>query len=507
MNERLPLLTAAGLALSLAMISWAFHIHAISYAAMAIGVLAAAAATIAQSEGVRSKRHAVTFGACALEDRDFCRHGIVVGQPGTGKTELLKRILSQLMINRPNFGAIMTDEKGDLHGPVSDVCAANNCSDKLVVMRPRKYGIPGEIPKWRMNLIGDRSISWQSHAQLIVDTAISQGQKTSQAHFKTQALDRIAEAMETLHLAGSPVTLDNVYEFIKDPQIFDSQLGLMMNREANPDRANILYDGWKQYLAKAPEELSGIRGTIENYLGPYIEPEIAETFCAPEPTVEINDLDKGKILFISIPQQYTRARKHVMAFAKILYYRDSLGRFDNYDARGFDALNMHVGLFDEGQNSLLASEDGYSDYNTLDKMRSAKCPVWFMMQCYTSATPVLQSEAKVKVLKANIGTHVIFRLASEDGRKLASQVIGEHEVMEKSHSRSKGVTTTSISPKVKPVLGTWVFRKLPDFYAIIKHPTSQRDFFRVHLPPLTDDGKRRAPWYWKYRLKQSVGFA
>ncbi|MGH7271609.1 MAG: type IV secretory system conjugative DNA transfer family protein, partial [Polyangiaceae bacterium] len=335
---------------------------------------------------------------------------------------------------------LLTDEKGDLHAAVTAVFEAHGRLDKLIVLRPRLYGQAGDEPKWRMNLIADRSISWKSHAQLVVDTAVSQGQATSQAHFKTQALDRMAEAMETLHLAGSPVTLDNVYEFIKFPNIFDQQLELMMNNEAQRDRANVLFDGWKQYLGKAPEELSGIRGTIENYLGPYTEPEVAEVFCAAEPTVVIGDLDKGKALFISVPQQFTRARKHVMAFAKILYYRDSLGRFDRNDGTSaFDRLNLHVGIFDEGHTSLLKSEDGYSDYNTLDKMRSARCPVWFLMQDYTSATPPLGSEAKVKVLQANIGTHVIFRLASEDGRKLASQVIGEHEVRERSWSRSKGI--------------------------------------------------------------------
>src|SRR5205823_3906419 len=98
----------------------------------------------------------------------------------------------------------------------------------------------------------------------------------------------------------------------------------MMEREltdsAQRERAAILFDGWKQYLNKAPEELSGIRGTIENYTNAYIEPEIQEVFCAITPTVTIGALDAGKVLLISIPQAFTRARRYIQAFCKILYY-------------------------------------------------------------------------------------------------------------------------------------------------------------------------------------------
>jgi hypothetical protein len=125
---------------------------------------------------------------------------------------------------------------------------------------------------------------------------------------------------------------------------------------------------------------------------------------------------------------------------------------------------------------------------------------WFMMQCYTSALPALEHESKLDVLKANLGTHVIFRLASEKGHKLAAGVIGEHEVLEVGRSVTKGVTTVNRTPKVKPVLGTWVFRKLPDFRAIVRHPSDNRDYHHAHLPPLTDDGRWIAPWYWRKRL-------
>jgi hypothetical protein len=69
-----------------------------------------------------------------------------------------------------------------------------------------------------------------------------------------------------------------------------------------------------------------------------------------------------------------------------------------------------------------------------------------------------------------------------------------------SHSVTRGVKTINRSPRTKPVLGTWVFRKLADFRAIVRHPCDHRDYHHAHLPPLTDDGNRVAPWYWRSRL-------
>ncbi len=507
MSDRTPNLALIGVAAAIGCFAWFLKTPTLVYCAVGVGILAVIGSIVAPPEEQTKKGAAFSFGPVHLNDNDFCRHGIVVGQPGTGKTELAKRMMIDLTRNRPDWGGIITDEKGDMHIITKRVFAALGKSDKLVTLRPRLFGQPGEPPRWRLNLIGDRSISWASHAQLIVDTAVSQGQKTSQSHFKTQAIDRMAEAMETIHHAGLVPTIPGIYEFIKFPNIMDSVLSLMMEREfANPadrDRANALFDGWKQYLAKAPEEFSGIRGTIENYTNPYITEEIQEVFCSADPTVDITAMDDAKVLLVSIPQQFLRERKHIQAFMKILYYRDSLGRFDRNTGGSLAHLNMHLGLFDEGHNSLLSSEDGYSDFNTLDKMRSARCAVWLMMQCYTSALPPLDSKPKLDVLKANLGTHVIFRLASTEGRKLASSLIGAHEIMETSRSVTRGVTTINKAPKVKPILGEWEFgRRLRDFHAIVRHATdSAHDFFRTEIPPLTDDGKGTPPWYTWRRLQ------
>jgi hypothetical protein len=79
-------------------------------------------------------------------------------------------------------------------------------------------------------------------------------------------------------------------------------------------------------------------------------------------------------------------------------------------------------------------------------------------------------------------------------------VIGEHEVLEVGRSVTKGVTTVNRTPKVKPVLGTWVIRKLPDFRAIVRHPNDHRAYHHAHLPPLAYDRRWVSRWYWRKRL-------
>ena len=74
----------------------------------------------------------------------------------------------------------------------------------------------------------------------------------------------------------------------------------------------------------------------------------------------------------SIPQAVLTQRRYITAWFKFAGYYHLLRRFDEFDEDEREKLTPIVLLADEGQNSILAAEEGLADHNTLDKIREAR---------------------------------------------------------------------------------------------------------------------------------------
>jgi hypothetical protein len=464
-----------------------------------------------------TKAGRIVVGPMSWTIQDFMRHWLIVGRSGCGKTiSAVKRLMIAFYKAQPKGGGLVTDEKGDFAFLVEDVFKAIGLRNKLLVIRVPPPEDHETKPAVAMNLLGDRRISWSTYASFIVDVAVSQGQKTSQAFFKTQARDRIEDAMETIEMAGLPVTLVNVYEFFK---LEHCRLWVLEELEARgneiaasiaakeksgapPDekeqtrakRIETLGHLWLEFASKAGEEASGIKSTAENYLRPYAERGLENTFSAYDRTdlVSMDDMDKQRVLVPTIPQSYT-GRRYIMAFFKILYYQHALMRYDRFGAKVAEAPPL-VLWADEGQNTLLPTEGGLSDITSLDKIRAANCTVVFAMQDYVSAIPAIDGQDKAEVLFTNLNNQLIFSLNSSKGRKIASDHIGESEQWEYSHSTaSKSGRSISRSKKLKAIYPPTYFRNLRRFQCVMLHCEGR--FLTTVLPPVNDNGRGVPRWY------------
>jgi type IV secretory pathway TraG/TraD family ATPase VirD4 len=412
-----------------------------------------------------------------------CQHILITGATGVGKTRsAVIPILLEFFRNQPSFGGLCVDIKGVLHEQI--IAAADHfhrANDVLLLeIRPATADQDWR-PKHRFNLVGDRSIAFATHAQCVVDTAVALGNRHEQSFFRSAAQIHIAKALEALHDAGLPVTLENAHNLLVNPQ--DTYTAVQRIKSGE------LAEHFRLYLAQPPEQLAGITGTVRNYLHYFIQPEIAEVFCR-DSTFSLRDLDQGKIVCIGLPQRYQTERRFVGTFLKHLFYLHALGRYDRPAAER-SQLNLLLLLVDECQHFVTTSEHGLSDHSVIDIIREAGVSVVAATQSTTSLVPALGAQ-EAKVFTLNLRNRFIFTAADDADATASADFIGKRRGRERTTSWSAGRVHQSIrfvdEHKVKPHLLT----HLRKHECIVVH--CEKGFRRTVLPPREADGSV-SPWY------------
>lgn len=445
-----------------------------------------------------SGRHVLRLVGLDWTLDEFLTHWAIIGRSGCGKTAgVIRTIFIQLLHSVPDFGCIAIDEKANFHKVLARLCAAQGRADKLIVLRPRRPGSKAGQPlPYTMNLIGDRTIPWETYAQLVIDTAVACGQETNNAFFKNQGRKTIVMILATLEVINVTPTLGLAYDFISDDQCYRDALADLKKHARFSVRARELQSFWDSFEAKGADEKSGIKSTTELYLNPYEADELRDLFGAEKPTVELRVIDEGKILCPSIPQDFLTQRRYITAWFKFAAYYHLLRRFDDFDEDQREKLTPILLLADEGQNSILASEEGLADHNTLDKIREARGTLILAMQSYASVLPALKGRRDLaESIFTNLNNHVIGAIRDETGREMAANIFGKEWQKDRSYSYGGTNNSTSIRSELRHVFHTGIFARIPKFKCIVFHVTGH--WSEGWLPPLTDDGKGVSP---RFRL-------
>ena len=77
--------------------------------------------------------------------------------------------------------------------------------------------------------------------------------------------------------------------------------------------------------------MQGNTRTLDRLVEPVVRtltPEVAKVFCAAESTFEMADVDRGKIICLTMPHKFQTERRYVSTFLKLLLYHHVLNRFD-----------------------------------------------------------------------------------------------------------------------------------------------------------------------------------
>jgi len=419
---------------------------------------------------------------CRLKGRiwtreDFCRGWFISGATGSGKTASgIRQLLFQLFTHQPNFGGVCIDEKGTLHETLVEMAAQFGRADDVIVIRVRPDGSAWVAPH-RFNLIGNRSVPTTTHARFVIDTATAMGNRREQSFFKAAAQIHIAQAQLALASLDYEVSLENVYHLLTDVE------DLKEVAEALEASQPELAGHFRKFLAQPPEQLAGITGTVTNYLHHFIQPEITEVFCR-DSTFQIEDVDRGKIICLALPQKFQTERRYVGTFLKLLFYYHALQRFDLPEAER-QKRNLLLFLADEAQHFLTASEDGLSDHNVVDVLREAGVAFVAAAQSSTSLVPLLGAENS-KVLALNLRNRMIFTAADEEDARNSAEFLGKKMTYEYSETSGAGPRSRTRYRKESHRIEPYQLRKLRNHECVLVH--AEKGFKRCVLPPIEADG-------------------
>ena len=444
----------------------------------------------------KQKSHVARLGRLTWRRNQFCRGWLITGDTGSGKTSSgINQLAHQVFQNEPTWGGLCIDEKGVYWETLAAMAKHYHREHDLIHLQIRPDDSVAQwTPPYYFNLTGDRSIPFMSYAKFIVDTASSLGQGGDKGFFKSQAQIHIAHALELLHELKRPVTLLAAAGLLSNRKLLEEELENLSFLGELPRRTAVLDHFTNRLLNQPEEQLGGVRETTANYLQCFLTPEVAEVFCAETSTFDFTEIDKGKIICVTMPQKFQTERRYVNTFLKLLFYNHALRRFDKSKSERANN-NLLILWADEAQRFVTASEDGTSDYNCVDVIREAGATIVAAAQSTTSLIPPLGND-KSKVLTLNLRNRMIFRSADEADAVQAADFLGKKLVMKRSWGSSAGKRNVNYSEIEEHKIKSYKLRKFRDHECVLVH--CERGFRRVTLPPLEADSTT-AKWFSLWR--------
>ena len=426
--------------------------------------------------------YVLELGGARWNEEDFCRGWEIDGRTGSGKTaSAVVPIIHALKKNRPEIGILALDTKGDLSEPLTAIAKDLNCAQDLVQFEVRPDDAPLDWkPPYTMNFLADESIPFSTYAKILVDVATAAGQKGGQAFFKNAAQSAIQNGFTALQVLRHCVTIDNCCYIINDLTQLKSITEQLVQLAQKQPQHQELTDYFVELQKQPPEQLSGIRSTVFNYLQPFTAPDIAEVFCPMDPTFTLSEIDQGKLISVKIPQKYQVEKKYVSLLLKVLFYLHALRRYD-LAAVDRQKKNLIVMVLDEAQETVLVSEDGISDFNVVDKIRGARATTINSTQSPTSYIPPMGSRERTEVFLLNLGNKIYFTAADKQASDMIADAIGKKTIKKRTYGRSAGKSNTSWTDHDEHWIKPHELRALPKHVAVVKH--CERRFRKVLLRP------------------------
>jgi type IV secretory pathway TraG/TraD family ATPase VirD4 len=436
--------------------------------------------------------------AWAMED--FVRGWLITGRTGSGKTLCaINTITFQIFRNVPHWGGVCLDQKGLYWEILTKMAAHFEREGDLVLLQTRPLG-KDEVwqPVYTINITGNPNVPASTYAKVIVDTAVSlTGGRGQNPFFPTKAQIAIQTGFEVLRHIDAYVTIPNIHQLLLNEVYASEAIEKLM--KMGGQRSNELVVALTGFFKQPPEQLGGVQGTLSTYLEFFINPEIAQVFCANEPTFSIDQIDAGKIVCIAMPQKFQSERLYINTILKLSYYFHALSRFDK-PAPQREKDNLIVLFADEGQEIITGAESAFADHRAAGIIREARATIVLATQAYTSIHGSLDRRY-ADVLLLNLSNELIFTCANQDSAVIASKNIGEREAVEKTWGWAAGKPSINYQRVIKPYFPAFKLRKLPRFTAVVRH--CERPFRKRLIPPINPDGSY-PKWFTRQRLDFAV---
>ncbi|ACB74480.1 type IV secretory system conjugative DNA transfer family protein [Opitutus terrae] len=409
------------------------------------------------------------------------RHFFFTGDTGSGKTTGMNGLLTALMKRNPHLGGIVMANKGDEWFFIEWLAKKCGREHDLIRLHPRALDDPPGEPQHRLNVTGDVRLPFTTRARILVDTAAALNPKDERSFFKIKGAAHIGRALELLTDLKRPATATNAYMLLTSEKELKAALDKLTELEPTPRRIQLAEVLEQTYLKhEAKEQRAGEIGTSQNYLEYLGTPEVAEVFSSNAPdTCCVADVDKGKILCVDVPQDFTTERQYIFTVMKLLLYRHALRRYALPGWRKY-ALNQLIYVGDEFQTAITASFDGTSDFNVVDRLRDCLLMLIVSAQAFESLVPP-QTKEQAEVLALNLKNLFMYRAASEADAFRCANALGKRWVERASRTVHLDHTAYTYSRAEEFRIKPHEFRNLSDHTAIVRHCTN--GYKKVRLRP------------------------
>ena len=412
-----------------------------------------------------------------ISDEDLCRHGIILGQTGVGKSVLGKSLMFQ-QIDRGG-GLLFIDGKLDSDN-IQDLyeyaVACGRGNDFLVVnpgqpelsntYNPILYGDPDEVAARIISLIPTTGVSagsdyYKSSSALALVCFISALQEASAEQIDAWKKECRKNGLPETHVDNNRVT-GLAYNFLdlalltmnegllndllqrtmvsspnsmtrKNLSIFLEQYAKENNINPNEAAGSLHID-----LKRLKETLGGIGARMHQFGSGRFGPVLNS--YTPEVNM-YNAIRDGKIVYMALPTM----GKDVAA--------QNLGKIAIADLR--TAISwLQMNKQDRPKIPFLTFMDEMSSYSTetlavmFEQARSARVALFPAIQTDSGLTNI--SEDFKERIMANTELKIFFRLSSQDTATTASELIGVTRRIAASETSSQGVSASAQSMDIGP---------------------------------------------------------
>ncbi len=337
----------------------------------------------------------VTFGI-----DDLCRHTIVFGSSGSGKTTRAFNPMLQDMLMRLNAGAFVIAAKVEAVAEAVEI--ARRANRECLVIEP---GSPVGLDL----LSGSPDVD----AMYFRDTfgRVSDEAKT----WVDAAVARMKNSLRMLRAAGAQYyTFEHLTTYC-----FDEKFAAMVRIQASERLRGLPSDSddsWTireamsyedtRYLQFTPETRRAVQFAVSQLLEPLRDVKISKTFARKHNLVSIESVFSGKVIVLHVPRtKYERAAQAIYTLAKRRFFTALENR--RADASLDQTRPVAFGV-DEYQ--LCISE---SDIQSLGVIRSAGCMVLASTQGVSSLYSVLPRH-HVDAALQNFTQKIFFKTDDDD---------------------------------------------------------------------------------------------
>lgn len=469
------------------------------------------------------------LGNLTWDRNAFCRGWLITGSTGSGKTQCAINVLLHQVFKNENgkysknkallehpWGGLCIDEKGLYWQTLKDMAIHYRREKDLVLLQTKPdYNLEWK-PKYRLNLLSDDGIPANTYASVIVNTASAiAGGNNDKGFFKTQSESNIGWAIELFRSIRDfqkqiniPLeecvypSLKNILEILTNRETYDELIRIIELDESptlfkNQKLYECLSHFKNRYWSQPKDQLGGVQGTIYNYLNYFTNDDVSAVFCSDN-TFSFDEIEKGKIVCVAMPQKLQIERRYVCTLLKLLFYTQVLRRFD-MNKEAFKNKNLLICWQDEAQR-FITEADG-----NVDVIREAGATTILACQSKTSLYPPLGGKEKANVTILNLRNRIIFRASDEDCAVSSSEFIGKKQITKKTKSISRSGISYSYSKTDAFKVPPHKLRDLEDFCGIIYHSSGK--FKQYMIAPKDSQGIIPKWWYKKIPLRKRFLFA